>query len=539
MQSLDERIWKPLSAFGENAPLHIETTNSSIDGVRLIDEGEKTVPYITRSDANNGLARFVSAKNYEFGSDDGGCITVGLDTQTAFYQPHKFVTGQNVQIITGENLDKDSAQFWVPILRQQMTAKFNWGGNGATLGRMKRLSVMLPVTDSGEPDYEYMAEYTQQKREAMLSKYRAYVEERIAELGDPVEIPALDEKEWHEFSLDDIFTVGAGKRLETRNKVPGTRPFIGATDNGNGVTGFVGNDNASKDSNVLGVNYNGAPCIAFYHPYECIFTDDVKRLHLRNYEDNKFVLLFFVSVFAQQRSKYSYGYKFKEQRMLRQKLMLPVTDSGEPDYEYMAEYTQQKREAMLSKYRAYVEERIAELGDPVEIPALDEKEWHEFSLDDIFTVGAGKRLETRNKVPGTRPFIGATDNGNGVTGFVGNDNASKDSNVLGVNYNGAPCIAFYHPYECIFTDDVKRLHLRNYEDNKFVLLFFVSVFAQQRSKYSYGYKFKEQRMLRQKLMLPVTDSGKPDYEYMEQYAKNMMLRKYQQYLAFLDRSDNA
>lgn len=180
---------------------------------------------------------------------------------------------------------------------------------------------------------------------------------------------------------------------------------------------------------------------------------------------------------------------------------------------------------------------LSELGDYVEIPALNEKEWREFSLDDIFTVGAGKRLETRNKIPGVRPFIGATDNGNGVTGFVGNDNASKDSNVLGVNYNGAPCIAFYHPYECIFTDDVKWLHLRNYEDNKFVLLFFVSVFAKQRSKYSYGYKFKEQRMLRQKLMLPVTDSGEPDYEYMEQYAKNMMLRKYRQYLAFLEQSD--
>ena len=42
---------------------------------------------------------------------------------------------------------------------------------------------MLPVTYSGEPDYEYMAEYTRQKCETMLSKYRAYVEERIAELG--------------------------------------------------------------------------------------------------------------------------------------------------------------------------------------------------------------------------------------------------------------------------------------------------------------------------------------------------------------------
>ncbi|WP_455676429.1 hypothetical protein [Pseudoscardovia suis] len=44
-------------------------------------------------------------------------------------------------------------------------------------------------------------------------------------------------------------------------------------------------------------------------------------------------------------------------------------------------------------------------------------------------------------------------------------------------------------------------------------------------------------MLRQKLMLPITDSGEPDYEYMEQYSKNMMLRKYQQYLAFLDRKE--
>lgn len=40
---------------------------------------------------------------------------------------------------------------------------------------------------------------------------------------------------------------------------------------------------------------------------------------------------------------------------------------------------------------------------------------------------------------------------------------------------------------------------------------------------------------RERIMLPVNDSGEPDYEYMEQYAKNMMLRKYKQYLAFLER----
>ena len=150
-------------------------------------------------------------------------------------------------------------------------------------------------------------------------------------------------------------------------------------------------------------------------------------------------------------------------------------------------------------------------------------------------VDAGKRLETRNKIPGNRPFIGATDiYGNDITGFIGNDNISKDKNVLGVNYNGASCIAFYHQYECIFTDDVKRLHLIHHGDTYGILLFFTSVFAQLRIKYNYGYKFNERRMLRQKLMLPVTDSGEPDYGYMEQYAKHMMIRKYWQYLSFLD-----
>ncbi len=352
---------------------------------------------------------------------------------------------------------------------------------------------------------------------------------------------SLDEKAWDAIELDSMFTFERGKEKNMASLIQGHIPLVSARKVNNGIKGFVDNPaKVIKGGNVISLNNDGdgGAGLAYYQPVDFALDTHVTALHPKKDVSSDALLCMTASI-SKQHAVFGHGRSISLPRAHRIQNMLPVTDSGKPDYEYMAEYTQQKREAMLSKYRAYVGERIAELGDPVEIPALDEKEWHEFPLDDIFTVGAGKRLETRNKVPGTRPFIGATDNGNGVTGFVGNDNASKDSNVLGVNYNGAPCIAFYHPYECIFTDDVKRLHLRNYEDNKFVLLFFVSVFAQQRSKYSYGYKFKEQRMLRQKLMLPVTDSGKPDYEYMEQYAKNMILRKYQQYLAFLDRSDNA
>lgn len=170
--ALDEKEWYKFSAFGKYGFFEIVTTNSSIDGIRIIDGDDKKVPYVTRTDTNNGIARFVSDKNYNFGYDKAGCITVGLDTQTAFWQSSDFVTGQNIQIIKGDILNYFTAQFIIPLFRSQMKAKFNWGGNGATLGRMKRLKLMLPVTDDNKPDFEFMEQYA---KNMMLRKYKQYL----------------------------------------------------------------------------------------------------------------------------------------------------------------------------------------------------------------------------------------------------------------------------------------------------------------------------------------------------------------------------
>lgn len=362
----------------------------------------------------------------------------------------------------------------------------------------------------------------------------------------------LNNKKWDEFSLEDIFTVSPGKRLETRNKISGNRPFIGATDNGNGVTGFVANDNVSKDSNVLGVNYNGAPCIAFYHPYECIFTDDVKRLHLKNYIDNENTLLFFTEVFAKQRMKYNYGYKFKEKRMLRQKLMLPVTNSGEPDYDFMADYTKRMRKKLITRYREYAEKCIDELGEEIEIPALGKKEWREFAMNDIFVIGHG----FYNKKPpmyqnGDIPFIGATDSHNGVTGFTYISDIERCSKTgsppnepldrkifhgasIGVTNNGSVGYAYYQPSRFTCTHDVNPLYFRDGVMPEPLAHFLCVCIHKQAVCFEYARKWRPKRMVHSKIMLPINDSGNPDYAYMEQYAKNMMLRKYRQYLKFLD-----
>lgn len=263
MMKLTDRKWKTFNAFGENGLFDIHTTSSSIDKNKLIAGGANVVPYVTRSGGSNGVSGFVSAANYEYGSDNGGSITVGLDTQTAFYQPYKFVTGQNVHVITGKQLTPLVIQFLLPLLRSQMTAKFNWGGNGATLSRMERLQIMLPVDDKDQPDYQFMADYEKNLIHHKQEQYLTYVKQQLSSLGDPINLEQLIDKKWAPFFLNEVFDVNSGVRLTNQDKENGKKPFIGATDNGNGITGFVGNTNKSQDSNVLGVNYNGAPGIAF------------------------------------------------------------------------------------------------------------------------------------------------------------------------------------------------------------------------------------------------------------------------------------
>ena len=141
--------------------------------------------------------------------------------------------------------------------------------------------------------------------------------------------------------------------------VPGDRAFIGASDANNGITAFVGNTNSSLDSNVLGVNYNGSVVENFYHPYEAIFSDDVKRLHLKKQPDNKYVLLFIKAAILKQKSKYEYGYKFNGDRMARQHIMLPVTSDGSPDFDYMEH---QMRAVEAQKFKQYISTRLAAIG---------------------------------------------------------------------------------------------------------------------------------------------------------------------------------
>ncbi len=341
----------------------------------------------------------------------------------------------------------------------------------------------------------------------------------------------LDDREWKPFELYSIFKVSHGKRLTKEYRLSGKTPLITAGFANQGVADFISNDQACYDNAVTIDMF----CNSFYKPFSVIGDDNI--YFIQSTDINQYTGAFISVCIANQSSVYNYGKQVREKVLKRFKIMLPVTNDGQPDYQFMEDYIRELMAEKKKQYREYVKQRIAELcagsdSQQVDLKSMiDSHEWAPFQIDTIFNILPGKRLVAADSNPGDRPFIGALDNSNGVARFVSDKNGSLDKNVLGVNYNGnGMVIGFYHPYECIFSDDVKRFHLKHYEDNQFVLLFLKACILLQKKKFGYLYKFNAERMAHTSIMLPVSENGMPDYAFMELCGKLMFARKYKQYL---------
>lgn len=327
--------------------------------------------------------------------------------------------------------------------------------------------------------------------------------------------------QWTDFRLTDFFHLEKGNQNNMATLNDGNIPLVSARKCNNGYKQFVSPNNKRLfDGNILTLNNDGdgGAGIAFYQPYRMALDSHVTAL-IPKIELNRFHLLFMAMCITKQRGGFGHGHSLNSSRLYSFKYMLPIIADKQPDWRFMENYMQNKEQKLLENYKSYLK-RVMPSHKPLKA-VLEGKKWKAFFMNEVFDIKSSVRLTKDDMVAGNRPFIGASDSNNGVTAFVGNTNNSLDSNVLGVNYNGSVVHNFYHPYEAIFSDDVKRLHFKHYKDDKYAYLFVKQAILQQKSKFEYGYKFNGERMKRQQILLPVTVSGEPDYAFMSAYMKRL------------------
>lgn len=348
-------------------------------------------------------------------------------------------------------------------------------------------------------------------------------------------MPNANQK-WDAIDIASIFDFERGRENNMASLNTGSIPLVSARKVNNGIKGFIENPKKTiKGGNVISLNNDGdgGAGLAYYQPVDFALDTHVTALHPKE-NIHPDALLYMTTSISKQHAIFGHGRSISLPRAKRLKNMLPVSEQGYLDYAYMSDYVDTKRAVMQKRYRTYITKRISELGEIIEIAPLASKKWETFVIKDIADVYSGHDIYAQERIDGTTPLITAVGTNNGIGYFVGNENDSRAEGSISVVRNGASVAkAFYHKYSALYGNDCRRVKLK-YSDSEFVNLFITQVIGMQNKAFSYSRKLGTERLQNLRIMLPITDDSTPDYEYMEQYAKNLMLRKYKQYLAYLD-----
>lgn len=152
---------------------------------------------------------------------------------------------------------------------------------------------------------------------------------------------------------------------------------------------------------------------------------------------------------------------------------------------------------------------------------IDTSRWAEFRIDQWFTLVKGTRLTSLARSDGDIPYVGASQFNNGITHFIGNDEKLHPGGVLTVCYNGPVGTTFYQPQEFWATDDVNVLYPKVPMSME-SMLFIAPMIENAGSEYAYIDKWKMTDMAAAIIRLPITPSGTPDWEFMEQTMRGVL-----------------
>ncbi|MDD4216100.1 MAG: N-6 DNA methylase [Bacteroidales bacterium] len=150
---------------------------------------------------------------------------------------------------------------------------------------------------------------------------------------------------------------------------------------------------------------------------------------------------------------------------------------------------------------------------------LDTKSWISFKLDELFTITGRKTtplLELEEYGNGVFPYVTTQATNNGIEGFY--DFSTEKGNVLTVD-SAVLGYCSYQELDFSASDHVEKL-IPNFEMNKYIAMFLVTIMNLERYRYNYGRKCSQTRMKEISIKLPSKDN-KPDFALMENYIKTL------------------
>lgn len=341
MNKMDTCVWKGFCV-GELFDIH-PTKAYKLTNSRLFDNG--IYPVVVNSAYNNGIGGFTS----KCPTENGNMITFSdtVDANTIFYQDIPFVGYAHVQglypIKYHDKWDKETLLFFVSSFRKTALSKGFDYGNKFRRDIAVTLNVKMPADNNGDPDWNYMRKHIKQIEDSTVNS--------INLLNNIVKTKGIhiDISKWGKFSLNSLFEISKGSRLTKAEMKSGNIKYIGASSFNNGVTCEIGNTEHIHPASSLTVTYNGSDIgRTFYQDEKFWATDDVNVLYPK-FKMSKEIALFLAPIIKAVGGNHVYKDKWQIMDMKKDEIMLPITNNGTPDWEYMENYIS-KISSKINKY---------------------------------------------------------------------------------------------------------------------------------------------------------------------------------------------
>lgn len=334
----------------------------------------------------------------------------------------------------------------------------------------------------------------------------------------------VDVRQWRDFRFGDLFRIVPAKGKNSTLLNDGDDiAYIAASKENNGFNRMVsvaGFEDWVSEGNCLQLvhigdaaagycNYIHDDFIAMSGKSSCAYNDHM----------NEFSGLFIASVIQRVNSgKYSFKESWTGQKVLDTVIKLPVTPDGEPDWAYMEHYM---RDVMAQQ--ADVIDHLARISK--EKHPVPMRSWGGFRVGELFEIKYSKVYHTRQleEVAVGLPYVTRGQYNNGLKCYV-KDSSRLVHNPAGVISFGAEGSAFFYQRdEYVSGRDMYYLDTRHLSEE--ACLFVVSCLSVIAEKYSYTNGMFPKKVADDFIKLPVTESGEPDWAYMEDYMRNVMDRQ--------------
>ena len=325
----------------------------------------------------------------------------------------------------------------------------------------------------------------------------------------------IDTSNWKEFTLTKLFDIKGSKTTPKNNlnlTSDGKYPYITTAATNNGIAGY--SDKYTEEGNVITID-SAVLGTAFYQKDNFTASDHVEKL-IPKFEINELIGQYLASVLNVSARYYQYAYNNKRSQIALKKevINLPATPDGEPDWQYMESYM--KKIMQESEQSIENLNRVEDKKDSIDISG-----WGKFDVTDFFTVlPSRKKLSNIDIGDGDTPVYSSNSTNGGIFGYTTKlpNYEIDDKNPFYITFGDhTKAVNIADKSFCVM-DNVKVL--KSTIHNYFILHFIITSWLKNIPNLGYARHWSKAE--KAKIYLPVTSTGEPDWQYMENYMKKIM-----------------